>query len=107
MVSKKELKLEDIELSKVSFNSKYNLTELLNETFLKELTDKFGNVECINFVINISPKDESQIPNLIMLSHKNDEDIKNKKISAELNTIKYSNNNNNNNLKDVVELLIK
>lgn len=104
MVENEEFNLEDIELFKVTFNSKKNLTELLDPTFLEELNDEFGNVNCINLILNVASPEESQSPKLLVLNHRNDEEIENKKISAELNTVKISNDKS---LKKIIKLLSK
>lgn len=81
---------EEIELNHVKFNSKKNLTELIDDNFLKDLTSEFEDVTCINIILNISPKESNEPPRLLVLSHTNDEEVINKKVGVEFNSVNTS-----------------
>lgn len=100
-----KINLDEIELSKVKFNSKKNLTEMLDSEFLDDLNQEFGDINCISIVLNISSDEKPQTPKLIILNHKNDDAVINKVITAEFNAINSSENDDS--LKKVINLLIK
>lgn len=84
-----EINWEEIELNHVKFNSKKNLTELIDKDFLQDLTDEFEEVNCINIILNLS-KENSEPPKLLVLSHNNDEEVINKKVGVEFNSVNIS-----------------
>lgn len=99
-----KLDLDNIKLSKVTFNSEKNLTELLNEDFLNKLNNEFEEMECINIVLHVSLGEEKP-SKLIVLNHKTDSDVENKQINAECNTI--GPNQDDDEIKKIINLLIK
>lgn len=104
MVDIEKINWDEIDLTNVKFNSKKNLTELIDGDFLKELTSEFENVECINIILNMSSKDNNEPPKLLVLSHNNDKELINKKIGVEFKSL---NSSGNEYIKKVINLLSK
>lgn len=81
---KDQTNYDDLLISKVKFNSKNNLTEILHPEFLKELKEEFKEVKCVNIVLNTS---ETEIPHILVISHGNDDELSNKIVTAELSSV--------------------
>ena len=84
-----EINWDKIELNHVKFNSKKNLTELIDDDFLQDLNSEFEDVNCINIILNLS-NDSNEPPKLLVLSHNNDEEVINKKVGVEFNSVNIS-----------------
>ncbi|MDR3223673.1 MAG: hypothetical protein LBT66_08105 [Methanobrevibacter sp.] len=89
---------EKIELLSISTKLDKNLTEMLDEDFVKKLKTKFDNVTAINLVLSIGKKDS---PNSIIgLNHLKPLDSENKDIIIDVKA-----NNSNNIIKELLDIL--